>query len=135
MSNRQSRFGAVVASALVAVAAIAVLSLLLRDHTQSQPEADDFASVDVVRVRVRTNFGLDAAIAMDSLWHACNIVVEGTRLARPITRLDDTDFELVLEPSMGEQARRRLRGCINDGTLDRVKSHFVELRSEPRVSS
>ncbi len=115
----------------VAIAAVVVM----REHLRSHPERDDFNSVDFARVRIRTNFGLDEGIVMDSVWAYCHATIDGTRLARPITRLADAEFELVLEPSMGPQARHRFRGCVNDGVVDRAHTHLLSLERVPRTAA
>ena len=115
----------------VAIAAVVVM----REQLQSRPERDDFNSVDYARVRIRKNLGLDEGIVMDSVWAYCHATIDGTRLARPITRLADGEFELVLEPSMGPQARRRFRGCVNDGTVDRAQTHLLSLERVPRAEA
>jgi hypothetical protein len=121
----------VLALAAVAIATVAIV----REQLESRPERNDVTSVDYVRVRIRTHFGLDEELVMDSVWAYCHATIDGTRLARPITRLGDEEFELVLEPSMGEQARRRFRGCVNDGIADRAQTHLVSLERVPRAEA
>ena len=124
------------AIALVAIFAVVIGSyVFVRDRVQSRPEPDDTNSVDYARVRVQTHFGLDDHLAMEGLWAYCHLTIDGTRLARPITRVDDGVFELVLEPSMGSQARRRFRGCVNDGVVDRAKTELESLERVPRADA
>jgi hypothetical protein len=121
---------------VIAIAAIAVAAFVAaQERLESRPERDDVNSVDYARVRIRTHFGLDEGIVMESVWAYCHATVDGTRLARPITRLGDEEFELVLEPSMGQQARRRFRGCVNDGIVDRAKTQLVSLERVPRAEA
>jgi hypothetical protein len=121
---------------LIALIAVAIVVFVVaRDRFQSQPEPDDVDSVDYARIRVQTNFGLDEGLVVESLWAYCHATIDGTRLARPISRVDDGVFELVLEPSMGSQARRRFRGCVNDGTVDRAKTHLESLEKVARADA
>ena len=131
MTGRVTTTLSVLALAAVAIAAVAIV----REQLESRPERDDVTSVDYVRVRIRTHLGLDAGVAIESVWAYCHATVDGTRLARPITRLGDEEFELVLEPSMGEQARRRFSGCVNDGVVDRAQTHLLSLERVPRTEA
>ena len=131
MTGRVTRALSLLAIATVAIAIV----LVVREQLQSRPEPDDATSVDYARVRVRTHFGLDESIVIESVWAHCHATIDGTRLARPITRLGDEEFELVLEPSMGEQARRRFSGCVNDGIVDRAQTHLLSLARVPRAEA
>jgi hypothetical protein len=121
-----------IVATIAAVAIVAGAFVLFRDRLQSRPERDDTSSVDFARVRVQTRLGLDAGIVIEGVWAYCHATVDGTRLARPIARIDDTMFELVLEPSMGSQARRRFTGCVNDGIIDRAKTELESIERVPR---
>jgi hypothetical protein len=122
--------------AIVALVALAIGSyVVVRDRLQSRPERVDANSVDYARVRVQTHFGLDEGLVMEGIWAYCHATIDGTRLARPITRVDDGVFELVLEPSMGSQARRRFKGCVNDGVIDRAKTELESLERVPRTDA
>ena len=120
---------------IAGVAIVAGAFVVVRDQLQSRPERDDPSSVDFARVRVQTRLGLDADTAIEGVWAYCHTTVDGTRLARPIARIDDDVFELVLEPSMGSQARRRFTGCVNDGIVDRARTELESIERVPRAEA
>jgi hypothetical protein len=54
------------------------------------------------------------------------------RLADPgVVQVADGRFRLTIEPEVGEHSWRRLQGCLEDATLDRVKGHVVSKTDIP----
>jgi len=47
------------------------------------------------------------------------------RLPVAITPIDDTHVELLVQPGLGVQCRRRLFGCLEDATLDLVQARVT----------
>ena len=49
----------------------------------------------------------------------------------PVERADDDDdegrYSVTVTPSLGENDRRRLRGCLEDGTVDRAWADVVSI--------
>jgi hypothetical protein len=114
---------------VLAVAALVAGIDLLADLTQDRPDrvAPGSRSEIVLDVspRDRTRSHL---LAAQGLWGACQGTVRH-RLAEPgVVEVGDGRFRLMTEPALGEHAWRRLQGCLEDATLDKVKAHVVSKR-------
>jgi hypothetical protein len=109
--------------------ATAVLSLVgvagvfgLAEVTQNRPDAVRPGSHTVVAFDVGTRHyrGGDDGAAQ-ALWSVCVATVPG----ETTTLVTDADgrFRVTVTPAIGEHGRKRLAGCLEDGTLDRVSGH------------
>ena len=104
------------------MAALAVVVGELGDLTQSRPdEVRDDAVTEIVLAVDEDRFapGQDAAAA--ALWGVCaaqtrSHVADGGALAPT----DDGRYRVVLQPAVGDHERRKLVGCLEDLTVDRV---------------
>ena len=115
--------------AVVAVAGMVMAIDFLADLTQDRPDRvlPGSRSEVVLEVRSRDRTGSDLMSAK-GLWGACQGTVY-QRLTEPgVTEAGDGRFRLQTEPALGEHAWRRLQGCLEDATLDRVKGHVVSKR-------
>ena len=118
--------------ALVLVVAAASLALgidALADLTQDRPDRviPGSRSEIVLDVASRDRGG-SALLSAQGLWGACQGTVHH-RLADPgVVELSDGRFQLHTEPALGEHSWRRLQGCLEDTTLDRVKASVVSKR-------
>ena len=115
--------------ALVAVAGMVMAIDFLADLTQDRPDRvlPGSRSEVVLEVRSRDRTG-STLMSAQGLWGACQGTVY-QRLAEPgVTEVSDGRFQLQTEPALGEHAWRRLQGCLEDATLDRVKGHVVSKR-------
>jgi hypothetical protein len=119
---------------LAVVGTIAVIDVLA-DATQSRPDrirADEVTEL-VLDIDVdRYNPG--EAAAADALWAVC---APQTR-SRPTTgggpeALGDGRYRLVLAPAVGEHDERKLVGCLEDLTIDRVRGDVEALVSRRRT--
>ena len=116
----------------VAVAAIIAGVDVLADLTQDRPDRIRPGSQTeiVLKVASRDRTGSDL-LAAQGLWGACQGTVH-QRLTEPgVVEVAEGRFRLVTEPELGEHAWRRLQGCLEDVTLDRVKGHVVSKRDVP----
>jgi hypothetical protein len=116
---------------LLLVAAIAVSMGVdaLADLTQDRPDRvlPGTRSEIVLDVKSRDRGG-SALLSAQGLWGACQGTVRH-RLADPgVIEVADGRFRLVTEPALGEHSWRRLQGCLEDTTLDKVKAHVVSKR-------
>jgi hypothetical protein len=119
---------------LVALALAAVVGGidLLADLTQDRPDKvlPGSRSEVVLAVESRDRRGSDLEAAQN-LWGACHGNV-WQRLVEPgVEQVGDNRFRLTTEPAMGEHSWRRLQGCFEDTTLDRVKARVVSKRDVP----
>ncbi len=111
---------------IVAVAALFAGIDLLADMTQDRPDRvlPGSRSEIVVEVSSRDRTGSDL-LAAQGLWGACQGNV-WQRLTEPgAVEVADGRFRFTTEPAVGEHSWRRLQGCLEDTTLDRVKGHVV----------
>jgi len=118
--------------ALLVALAVAALVLgvdLLADMTQDRPDrvVPGSSSEIVLDLRSRDRGG-SALLSAQGLWGACQGTVRH-RLSEPgVVEVSDGRFRLVTEPALGEHSWRRLQGCLEDTTLDKVKAHVVSKR-------
>lgn len=115
-----------VALAILAVAAIAVGVDMLADLTQDRPDPARPGSQSeiVLRVTSRDRVG-SALLSAQGLWGACQGTVRHRLVEPGVVDLGDGRFRLSTRPALGEHSWRRLQGCLEDATLDRVKASVV----------
>jgi hypothetical protein len=116
----------VVASAAVAVA-IAGGIYGMAELTQNRPDAVASDSETTVEFTVSTRgyrSGDEAAAA--ALWAVCGATVSSASQG-PVRHGDA--WHLTLRPAVGEHGQKRLVGCLEDVSLDRVKGNVVRVRS------
>lgn len=114
---------------VLAVAAVTVGVGSLADLTQDRPDRmlPGSRSEIVLDVASRDRTGSDL-LAAQGLWGACQGTVR-QRLVEPgVVEAADGRFRLTTEPALGEHSWRRLQGCLEDATLDRVKARVVGKR-------
>jgi hypothetical protein len=113
---------------LVAVLAAAVVDAL-RDRTQNRPDAAVAGSRSVVTFDVDT---YDAQQPIDeaarALWYACNQTVGNRRLDLRIG--EGGSGVATVAPALGPHERKRLTGCLQDATIDRVRGDVVGIVDE-----
>ena len=117
---------------VVAMAALVFGIDALADLTQDRPDvvAPGSRSEIVLEVDSRDRTGSNH-LSAQGLWGACQGTVR-QRLAEPgVVPLTDGNFLLTTEPALGEHAWRRLQGCLEDATLDRVKARVVSKQDLP----
>ncbi|MEW6152377.1 MAG: hypothetical protein AB1673_00100 [Actinomycetota bacterium] len=115
--------------ALVAALVVATIGGVdwLADLTQDRPDRvlRGSRSELVFDVRVRHSFDPAPLDRARGLWGACQHTV-WQKLAEPgLVELEAGRFLAVTEPAVGEHAWRRLQGCLEDFTIDRLQGHVV----------
>jgi hypothetical protein len=118
--------------ALLLLAAALGLALAvdgLADLTQDRPDRVVAGSRSEILLDLQSrDRGGSALLSAQGLWGACQGTVHH-RLAEPgVIEVSDGRFRLVTEPALGEHSWRRLQGCLEDTTLDKVKAHVVSKR-------
>lgn len=116
--------GALIA-VLVAVAAV----LLLRDATLSthQPVDPDSRIELVLHVSTRGGeAGQTLAEMAEAQVLTCRLEVNSDPVT-PLEDLGDGRFRVVLAPSMDKTDQRQFRGCLEDWTIDHVRSDVERL--------
>jgi hypothetical protein len=111
---------------LVVVALVTTLGVVgLSDATKYEGETKSDGMTRVVFDVDVKNYHHDLGDAATSLWYACVGAVNWHEVTAPIVIADD-DYEATVRPALGEDSRRRFRGCLEDGTVDKVRGD-VEL--------
>jgi hypothetical protein len=111
---------------LLAAAALAVGIDALADLTQDRPDRVLPGSrSEVVLDVVSRDRGGSALLSAQGLWGACQGTVRHRLVEPGVVELADGRFRLQTEPALGEHSWRRLQGCLEDTTLDRVKARVV----------
>jgi hypothetical protein len=119
----------VVVSGAVAAATLVGL-VVLADATRYRGEiesADDRTTV-VFEVRTRGHGEPEAAAA--ALWLTC-ATAHGPAATWGPDETGPATYRASLSPSLGEEARRRLRGCLADTTVERALGSVVTMVNEP----
>jgi hypothetical protein len=113
----------------VGLAVLAVLTVLgvmtLADLTQNRPDAvvEDSSTTIAFDVATRRYSGPEL-MAAQSLWAVCQSTIGGDKTA--VTEVGG-HFSVTVSPAFGENGRKRLTGCIEDATVDRVMGDVVRL--------
>lgn len=89
----------------------------LAELTQNRPDHPAPGSAHELTINIATRRGHPTRADMQTLWSVCNRSSRSTHL-RGIVSMGEGDFRLRLEPALGEHARRRVFGCLQDVTLD-----------------
>jgi len=114
---------------MILVAALVIGVDVLADLTQDRPDRalPGTRSEIVLDLKSRDRGG-SALLSAQGLWGACQGTVRH-RLAEPgVVEVSEGRFRLVTDPALGEHSWRRLQGCLEDTTLDKVKAHVVTKR-------
>ena len=106
---------------LLLLVSLVIVLLALAISGRSRPDADTTGLRSNVVITLDTRNGLDRDLAALSLFEACHTSIENQRLVE-LTQLETGRYLMVLEPALGEQARRRFFGCLDDGVLERVNA-------------
>lgn len=117
---------------IAVVLGVAVLGIgELGDLTQSRPDAvnDDAETHLVVDVAIdRFRGGVDAAVG--ALWSVCAAQTSAQVIDDHGPRsLGNGRYEVVLHPAVGHHEQRKLVGCLEDLTIDRVVGDVVSFRT------
>jgi hypothetical protein len=130
-ARRWSRWGrgVLVASLLLVGGAGTAAGLdFLADRIQTRPDPARVAST-VVHLELRGALASqDPGWVADHLWAACTgpDVFRERRLPEPtVVHVDPGQVRILVDAHIGEQAGERLRGCLNDNTLDKVQARVV----------
>lgn len=118
----------VVVVAVVLAATAAGLDVLA-DMTQNRPDhiRPGSHSQIVVEVRHRSTGPAQLRTAQ-GLWGACQGTVSQQLTEPGVVGVGDGRFLMTVSPAVGEHSWRRLQGCLEDMTVDRVKGHVVSKR-------
>ena len=117
-------------AAVLLVAAVVGLDVL-SDATQTRPDAADLAGATTIELAI--NAKPDAGsldFVVDGLWGACQHTVK-RRVQGDWEQTGPARFRGTVYPALGEHGRQRLKGCLHDVTIDRVKASVVAMERVP----
>lgn len=118
---RRSRV-AVVLGLAVAAAVVTVGLDALADASQNRPDKVVDGSASAVVVAVDPGSARSPLAATSALWAACTTQVGGSFRVVGMSHIGAGQVRLLVTPSVGKYAERRLRGCVNDATTDRINA-------------
>lgn len=105
----------------------------LAELTQNRPDRADPESAAVIAVNLDLRgYTNDTTNAANAIWTVCLPTLGGfTEIVDPVSVTSD-GFEVTVAPEPGENAQRRLRGCLNDTIVNRAQSTVARItRIEP----
>jgi hypothetical protein len=107
------------------------------DATQTRPDQrDPDAKTEVVIHIDGKNYRQSMETAAHALFASCAATVQGDLVAPGIEAIGGGEYRFAVTPSLGKHGKERLLGCLNDLSVDRVKSrvravHDVDLDAQP----
>ncbi len=121
-----------VAVAFVMAAFLLVAAIdLLADATQNRPDRPQ-AGVTTILVDVQLrDVGTTVDEAAEALWVACRSTFGGRIPQAQVAGVGQSRATVMLDTRIGQHARRRLVGCLEDATLDRIQASVQEVTTEP----
>jgi hypothetical protein len=118
---------AVVVTALLLWGAVDVIA----DATQTRPEPElQGRTTDLVLSVRHREAGASAEETADVVWDACRATFRRTLSGSP-EHLGGGRFLLAVTPGLGDHAQRRLLGCLEDATFERVQVDVVSSTTRP----
>ena len=124
-----SRLFVLAVGVLAVFASISAIDIIA-DATQTRADAIDHSSSLELTIRVNTKGRVAGeADTAEALWVACRGVLNRrvqTMTDEPV-RIAPGVYRLEISPAVGDHARRRLVGCLEDSTLDRITGRVVSL--------
>ena len=120
--------------AQLALALVGVVGLLaLMDATQNRPDNPRPGSTSTVAFTLSTrDFPGGENTAATTLVAVCAATVDGSTVSPPAASGEaqaDETWTVTISPALGEHGRKRLEGCLEDVTLDRVIGHVTDVRT------
>ena len=120
------------------VFAVAVVALLVygaidvvADATQTRPDRDTAGTTTALVLSVsHREAGPSAVRTTEALWAACQSTLRRQLSAR-VAGLGADRVSLEVTPGLGEHAQRRILGCLEDATFDRVQVDVVSSTTGP----
>ena len=111
-----------VAQQLLLAAVLVAGVLALAGATQNRPDEIRDGTSSIVSLDVFTSSGAGTASAAERLWQSCAGTVPSRAERDAIEVSSGTAVSLRLSPALGINGERRLRGCLEDATLDKVQA-------------
>jgi hypothetical protein len=116
------------AAVILVLAVIGAIAIdVIADMTQTRPDVVRVGSTSEVVFSLKSKMDRDRRFTAEGLWGACQSTVK-SRLVEPgVVQIAESTFRLTLAPELGHHARTRLKGCIEDATLDRIVGNVISI--------
>jgi hypothetical protein len=122
------------ALAVLAVAVMGTIGIVgLAELTQNRPDPVEAGSATVLTFDVDTrDYQRGEGAAAQALWAVCSATVGGdvSGVPAPAEGGVDDGYTVTISPAIGENGRKRLSGCLEDATLDRVMGHVQSITTD-----
>jgi len=118
------------ATILVVVAVASVIALA--GATQSRPDVIREGTSSEITLQIFGDSHISPTSAGVRLWEACSGTVPRAVDARSFDGSGMTSVTIGLAPAVGPNGERRLRGCLEDATLDKIQAAVVGVRHTGR---
>lgn len=116
---------------LVVVLVATVVGLVaLSNATKFEGEQEHGGTTRVEFTVETRNYHHDLEDAASSLWYACVGVVSWEDATHPVA-VDAGRYVASIRPALGEDSRRRFRGCLEDASVDRIRGDVVGMQQLP----
>ena len=126
---RRNQIKRVVAIVVLAGASYAGIDLLA-DFTQARPDAHLAGGISQVKLSVSVDDTdlPNALSATRGLWGACRSTINKD-IAPPVITATGSNVEILIRPALGENARKRLSGCLEDAMIDHVTASVTSFET------
>jgi hypothetical protein len=126
---------ALVIGAVITVGAVGGVDVL-GDLTQTRPDQSDRDGATQIDLAIDAKPGAgNLHFVADGLWGSCQGTVKRRLQADGWVETAPGRFRGTVYPALGEHARQRLTGCLEDATLDRVIADVVKMERVPVCAS
>ena len=108
----------------------------LGDLTQDRPDAPKAGHRSEIVLHVEERSPHTSLVeAAEGLWALCQSTVHNRLVPPGMVALDDGRFRLLMDPAVGEHSWRRLKGCLEDMSLDQTVARVVSKADVPAAPS
>jgi hypothetical protein len=121
---------------LIAQLVIAVVGIVgvfaMMEATQNRPDDPPPGSSSTLAFTVSTrDFPGGEQTAARTLMAVCAATVDEATITVPAQAREANDgaWRVTITPALGKHGRKRLEGCLEDVTLDRVIGHVTDVRT------
>jgi hypothetical protein len=99
----------------------------MADATQNRPDEAVAGTTSVIEFSVSTHdFQRGESAAATALWGVCASTVPGD--VSPLPDAEGDNWVVTVSPAIGRNGEKRLVGCLEDLTIDRVVGNVLDVR-------
>jgi hypothetical protein len=118
---------------LVVLVAVGVLVVdQLGDATQTRDDERSSARQTQVVIHIEgKHYRQSLDTAAQALYASCTATVGGDLVGPGLEKVGDGEYRFAMTPSLGDHGKERLLGCLNDLSIDRIKSNVESVKELP----